>query len=318
MRTFVGILFFLITCAVAVSAQQEQLYTQFMYGKLTFNPAYAGSYESTSFTALFRNQWVGFPGAPKTQLLSINIPVSNQRIGFGITATNSSIGISERQTLDGAYTYRFSVGESGFLSIGLQSSLRRYTVDFTDDRLLGIDGIALDPSISPQIFNRNIVNFGAGIYYSQPNFYVGLSAPRLSEADLDFDNSFGVSKEERIFYAMAGSVISLSNDWTFSPQFLFKYADNVPWDLDINASITYDDRLTLGMSYRHGGDSSSLAESLDLIFGVQITDALTLGVAYDFSLTGFREQSSGSVEGMIRYIIGRSRSSDDEVNPRYF
>ena len=300
------------------TGQQEQLYTQFMFGKLTFNPAYAGSYETTSFTALFRNQWVGFPGAPKTQLLSINAPVSNQRIGFGLTATNSSIGISERQTLDGAYSYRFSVGETGFLSIGLQSSLRRYTVDFTDERLLGIDGIALDPSISPQIFNRNIVNFGAGIYYSQPNFYFGLSAPRLSEADLDFDNSFGVSREARIFYAMTGSVVNLSNDWIFTPQLLFKYANNLPWDLDVNLSFTYKDRLTAGMSYRHGGDSSSLAESIDLIFGVQMTDALMLGVAYDFSLTGFREQSSGSVEGVIRYIIGRTRSAEDEVNPRYF
>ena len=71
MRTFVGILFFLITCAVAVSAQQEQLYTQFMYGKLTFNPAYAGSNEHMAIGLLHRTQWAGINGAPTTQTFRI-------------------------------------------------------------------------------------------------------------------------------------------------------------------------------------------------------------------------------------------------------
>ena len=317
MIRFIAIVILSYIITPTLKAQQEPLYTQFMYNKLTFNPAYAGSYETIALTALFRDQWVGFPGAPKSQIFSINIPLSAQRVGFGLTASNSSIGISSRLTLDGAYTYRFLIGE-GVLSIGLQTSLRQYELDYTDSRLVAIDGINLDPSITPQVFQRNVVNFGAGIYYTQSNFYVGLSAPRLSEADLDFDNSLGLSTEERIFYVMSGGTVILNNDWTLTPQLLFKYADSAPWDLDLNVSTTYNDRVTVGLTYRHGGDTNSLAESMDLIFGFQLTESLMLGAAYDFGLTGLRNETSGSFEGVVKYIIGRNRNADQEINPRYF
>lgn len=298
--------------------QQEQLYTQFMYNKLAFNPAYAGNYDNVNFTGIIRNQWIGFPGAPKTQLLSINIPISDQRLGFGLNMTNHSIGISSRQTVEGAYSYRFRTGSTGVLSIGLSTSLRRYSIDYTDSRLLAIDDITLDPSITPERFNRNIINFGGGIYYNTEQFYIGISSPRLSEADLDFDNSLGISIEKRIYYAMTGGMIEINNDWTFSPQVLFKYIEDAPWDMDINASFTYDRRLTAGINYRYGGDNSSPGESIDLMVGIQFNQGLLLGVSYDFTLTKLRKETAGSIEAIVSYTLGQGTNKKIETNPRYF
>lgn len=318
MRKLIYISLLLIGISTASSGQQEQLYTQFMYNKLAYNPAYAGHYEHISFTGIVRNQWIGFPGAPKSQSLSINMPIADQKLGFGINATNNTIGISSKHTIEGAYSYRFRTGSNSMLSIGLQTSLRRYTIDYTDNRLVAIDGTPLDPAISGQKLNRNVINFGGGIYFNSPNFFVGVSAPRLSEADLDFDNSLGLSTEARVYYAMAGGEIEINPTWSFTPQVLFKYLDNAPWDLDVNFSFTYNDRVTAGLNYRHGGDSGSLAESIDLIFGFQINDALLIGAAYDFTLSNLRSETAGSIEGVVTYTLGRSRQSNQEVNPRYF
>ena len=77
----------------SVEGQQEQLYTQFMFNKMAMNPAYAGNDEMYSITAIHRNQWTGFDGAPETQLLSLNAPVG-RRVGLGLNVARNTIGIS--------------------------------------------------------------------------------------------------------------------------------------------------------------------------------------------------------------------------------
>ncbi|HEY8934252.1 MAG TPA: type IX secretion system membrane protein PorP/SprF, partial [Cyclobacteriaceae bacterium] len=47
-------------------AQQYPVFTQYYFNELVINPAYAGSHVQLSLTAMYRNQWVNFPGAPKT------------------------------------------------------------------------------------------------------------------------------------------------------------------------------------------------------------------------------------------------------------
>ena len=61
-----------ILFAGIVSAQQEPQYTQFIFNKLTYNPGYAGSFVSPTLTAIYRNQWLGIDGSPKTQILTYN------------------------------------------------------------------------------------------------------------------------------------------------------------------------------------------------------------------------------------------------------
>jgi type IX secretion system PorP/SprF family membrane protein len=183
---------------------------------------------------------------------------------------------------------------------------------------VAIDDITLDPSITPQRFNRNIINFGGGIYFNTDRFYLGVSAPRLSEADLDFDNSLGISIEKRIYYAMTGGRIDINRDWTFSPQILFRYVEDAPWDMDVNASFTYDARLTAGINYRYGGDNSSPGESIDLMVGIQLNEGLLLGVSYDFTLTKLRKETAGSIEAIVSYTLGQGSNRKVETNPRYF
>lgn len=308
-----------VFCVVssAIFGQQEQLYTQFMYNKLGLNPAFAGNHKEVALSAIVRNQWIGFEGAPMTQSASLNVPLANQKIGFGINLTNSSIGISEKQTIDAMYAYRVNVG-SGALSFGLQGSMRRYQVDYSDPRLVGIIDKNTDPTINSTRINDNVINFGAGVYYNTPNFYAGVSAPRLIREDINFSSDIGFSTEVRHFYVMTGGAIDVSNDWVITPQALYKVVKNSPFDIDVNLSATWRSFLTGGLTYRHGGDSESFAESIDLLMAVQVNPGLLIGVSYDFTLSQIRKYSSGSLEATVHYNIGKSRNSEDIINPRYF
>jgi type IX secretion system PorP/SprF family membrane protein len=72
----------------SVFAQQEAMYTHYMYNTLSVNPAYAGTRDAMTFTALHRSQWVGFEGAPTTQTFTMHTPLRNKKIGIGISVIN--------------------------------------------------------------------------------------------------------------------------------------------------------------------------------------------------------------------------------------
>ena len=82
-------------------AQQDAQYTQYMYNTMSVNPAYAGSREVLSIVGLYRTQWVGLEGAPKTQTLGIHSPIgSGEKLGLGLSIVNDEIGPTRETTFD--------------------------------------------------------------------------------------------------------------------------------------------------------------------------------------------------------------------------
>src|SRR5687768_15847649 len=96
---YYGIIFLVIFSAGITHAQQQPMYTQYMFNGLVINPAYAGSAETFTATALFRKQWVGMTGAPETQTFSAHSPVDdvvNRRrpgspVSLGVTVFHDRI-----------------------------------------------------------------------------------------------------------------------------------------------------------------------------------------------------------------------------------
>ena len=300
------------------NSQQEQLYTMFMYNKLGLNPGYAGYQEHPCFTGIYRNQWMGFEGAPETKLISFNAPLNNQRLGLGFMVSQHNIGISQRLTVDGMYSYRIPMG-NGTLSLGVQASGRSHEVDYTNPLIRTVQNINIDPGVDLVKDSKFVVNFGAGAYYATDFFYLGISAPRLMNADIDFDgNELFVAREVRHFYAMSGFVIPLSYKLDFIPQVLVKYAEASPIDADINLMLSWRQKYSLGVSYRTGGATDDIAESIDFMASAKILRGLTLGLAYDVTLTDIANYSNGSLEVMMRYCIGEAGQPSEFVNPRYF
>ncbi len=306
------------TLTVAASAQQQRLYTMFMYNKLGLNAGYAGYHDNASISAIYRNQWIGFDGSPTSQMLSFHTPLGDQRLGLGFNLTRETIGISSQLTLDGIYAYKIPVG-TGTMSLGAQASIRNMKVDYTDPALKAVEELALDQGVDLTQDSRFVANFGAGVYYHTDRFYFGFSIPRMMRADIDFeDNALFIAREERHWYAMTGVVLPLNYTIDFVPQVLMRYTRSAPVSFDINAAMIWNGDYTLGLTYRTGGDSKSAGESLDVIASARIARGLLLGAAYDITLSELRKHSSGSVEVILRYLFNEPPRQGVFVNPRYF
>jgi type IX secretion system PorP/SprF family membrane protein len=313
-------LVFVLMCLYSgtLSGQQQSLHTMFMYNKLLINPAYAGYHEHPCATAIVREQWLGFDGAPKTQSLSFHGPLSSQRIGIGFNLQRRSVGVSSATTFDGIYDYRIPMG-NGTLSLGVQASVRLYEVDYSDPAVKTVQDISIDPGVEFASDNKTLANGGAGIYYYTPSFYIGLSSPRLIDSDIDFevDNLF-TAREQAHYYLMSGFAFKLDHKLNFVPQVLVRYTQAAPVSVDLNLGLHWAEDFSAAVSIRKGGDGEQFLESVDVMASAKILRGLRLGAAYDITMSELQRYGDGSIEVMLMYCFGEAAKPATFINPRYF
>ena len=314
MKSIFTILALLLT--IWLSAQQDAQYTQFMFNKLAFNPAYAGSHKVPCFSGIYRTQWVNLEGAPVSQNISFHTPFFHKRVGFGVNISHDKIGPTNTWNYSMMYAYRTEIG-GGDLSFGVQGQIRDYRVDWRDVTAINsgdaLFGTGEDSKLIP--------NFGFGIYYNHEYFYAGVSMPRLLDNDLTFQYDGNIqntdfSREARHFFGMAGLILPVSDAVKLKPAMLVKYASNAPLDVDLHAGVIFYDKVNVGATYRVGGFQGNAGESIDFVLQMVFTDRIKAGIAYDYTLSDIRTFQSGSYELMVEYcLISKQRGS---TNPRFF
>lgn len=303
----------LLVCGTVV-AQQDAQYTQYMFNTMSVNPAYAGSRGQLSITGLYRSQWVGLEGAPKTQTLNIQSPIKNSKLGYGVSIVNDQIGdgVVQETYFDAVISYTIDVSAEGKLSFGLKAGGNLLGLDFT--KLRNFDA---EPVNSDNIENRFSPNVGVGLYYHTARFYAGLSAPNLLQTEY-FDNSQQeagsvqfLSKERINFYLITGYVFDLNGNLKFKPALLTKVVGGAPLQVDMSASFMFNDKFTFGTSYRWDAAVSAMV-------GFQISDQFMIGLAYDKETTdlGGTQFNDGSFEVLLRYEL--VKSFQKLVSPRFF
>lgn len=302
------LLLFLIVLTVKVNAQQEPIYSQYMFNMLAINPAYAGCHEVLSGTALFRKQWVGIPGAPQTTTLGIDIPDNINRLGFGIQLVNDVIGIQKTNSVIGSVAHRSHIFNGrDVLSVGLQIGLGNYYANYNQVDLIQPS----DPAFSGIVVDQWLSNIGAGFSYFTKKFYFGLSAPTLinnrvisNRQTVEHSAVSGLSVPH--YFITSGYVFDLNESLKLKPSILIKVVSGAPVNTDFNASLYFNDKMSIGASYRAG---SAFVAIIDF----QVTPQIKFGYAYDKSINNLKLYTTGSHEVMIRYEL----SIDKKIaNPR--
>ena len=282
-------------------AQQQAMFSQYMFNGLAINPAYAGSQESLSMTALMREQWVGLEGAPSTQTFSAHTPFEKKRIGVGLMVLHDKIGVTDQTGVYGSYAYKIPV-HNGELSLGLQAGFTHYNARFSEVSLT-------DPTFQGGDISEIHPNFGAGVYYSRDRFYAGISAPQLVQSKFDKNNHDSKAKIIRHYFIQTGYVFDLSQNLKLKPNLLVKMVEGAPLEFDLNANLFMHDLVGLGVSWRS-------LDAIVMLFQIQITEKLQFGYAYDFGTTDLRRAHSGSHEFYLNYRL--SISASKIITPRYF
>lgn len=159
-------------------AQQDSQYTQYMYNTQTINPAYAGSREVLRFTSLYRNQWVGLDGAPKTLNFSVDTPLGYRKnMGMAINFTKDKIGPADESSISADFSYNIDFSDTKIrFAFGLKGGLNLLNVDYNKLNIY-------NPSDAVQQFNidnRMKPMVGVGFYlHDTQTWYAGVSVPNV-------------------------------------------------------------------------------------------------------------------------------------------
>jgi len=305
----ITLIFAFVLVVVGAWGQQDAQYTQFMFNKLYFNPAYAGGKEALCLSGLYRKQWIGIDGAPQTATFNIHAPIWKRRMGLGLSVTNDQIGLSDRWSFDLSYSYRIHFKNESVLSIGLRGNISYMTVRWDHAQLTQ----TIDQSVPGAFSSKVLPNFGAGIFYQARKWYVGFSMPRLFRNRIDFNNNANSSIEPELdqhYFLMGGLSIDIAKNVQIQPNVMLKYVPGTPFDADINLSFVFFERLLVGVSYRVG-------DSVDGMLQWRIVPQLTIGFAYDFTLTPLQQYNAGSIEVLVRYCFCCKKAKRLH-NPRFF
>jgi len=297
--------------SLTANAQQAPMYTHYMYNTLVINPAYAGSRDALTVTALNRSQWVDFKGAPITQTLTMHAPLKNQNLGLGLSVTNDKIGPINNTSVVVDFAYIMKLSPKSKLALGLSGGIGLMQANLNT---LNLDQLS-DPTFQNNISNQVNPNFGFGAYYSRERFYAGLSVPNLLQntysAVVQPNGTTLVALEQRNYYFISGAVIKISDDLAFKPTTFVKVTAGAPVQADLTASFIIAKKLTLGAMFRTG-------DALGVLVGVDLSNQLHLGYSFDWSY-GLRTATynMGSHEIMLRYdfIYPEKRQIH---SPRYF
>lgn len=292
--------------------QQDAQYTQYMYNTFSVNPAYAGSREVLSISALHRSQWVGRDGAPNTQTLSVHGP-SSDKVGLGLSIVHDEIGNNTNQNtyIDAAFSYTLKTSNNNKLSFGLKAGGHLLNLDFNNLRNFSAGGTAITDS---DLYKKFTPNFGAGLYYHNNQFYAGLSIPNFLQTE-HFDSADGndnlVSVDRMTWYLISGYVFEMSSALKFKPAFLLKATSGAPLQADISANFLLNDKFSMGAAYRWDA-------ALSALFGFQMTPEFMLGLAYDSDISelGGTKFNNGSFEVFLRYEFIKKDKID--LTPRFF
>lgn len=280
-----------------------------MFNGLVLNPAYAGRHEYATYTAMYRDQWLNMPGAPKLTSVTAQTGFKDRRVGIGMMINEDKIGVHSNLAAYGSYSYYIEMPNTAKFIMGLQGGVDILRSDWSK---LTIDD-QNDPAFNGSEMNY-FPNFGTGIFYYVDNFYVGFSIPyMLTSRKTQSEDYFRDVRHSRNYYLTSGKVFDLGEKLKIKPSFLLRMENNMPLAVDLNANFYYDEIIDIGLSYRQG-------DAVIGILGLQLNKYLKFSYAYDITISKLNHYTSGSHELMLQYRINYNAPKHHRMcpQPMYF
>lgn len=295
-------------------AQQDPMFTHYMYNMSVLNPAYATETPDVlNIGGLYRSQWVGVRGAPTSATFFAHKPIS-KRVELGVSVVNDQIGgVVNENNVYFDFAYVLPLSDETRISLGVKAGATFFETNF--------NGFVLSDPLPDATFQNNISkvfpNVGTGIYFFGKNYYAGLSVPNLlMTKHLERTDGITTTGVEQMHYFLTGGyVFTFNNNDNFKlkPAFMARAVSGAPLSLDITANMLFNNKFEFGVGYRNGDSVSGLTS-------FYVTPSLRVGYSYDYTLTNLRNFNSGSHEVFLLFDLDFSKLSDKgyDKSPRFF
>lgn len=294
---------FLLTL-LSSQAQQIPLYSNYFFTPFMYNPARSGTEGYTELSVLHRRQWTGIQGAPETSALAINGSLNEEKVGWSGYAFNDQTDIIRRIGVYGNYAYHIRMSESATLSLGLGAGYLSNNIDLSAIR-------AQDQGDVYTVINgdRGTFDLNFGFNLKIADFQLGAAVPQLIGQPIKYLGD--VSSDDVTYTLLRHYVINAQYDFKFSgdknilsPMVMLRAADdNVP--IQVDAGLMYN--MT---KYGYVGAMFRSDYAVTANIGLNLTEQLTVGYAYDFSLNDYGPDLGTSHEFMLTYRFGSNKRNE--------
>jgi len=308
----------LLISALGAFAKQNSVLNQYIFNPMTINPAYVGTKQWTHVNMSYSALWVGYKGAPSTQMLSIEgAPL--QTMGLGLQLINDQIGAQSQQGLFGSYSYILKLNEKLKLSMGLAVGVSNFMIDGTK-----LNPETIDDDYIPTN-RKNTFRFDPkfGLFLYSQRFYVGLSITDMLGDLLHNPEKLNIA-QARHYYLTAGYVFDLGENVKLKPSFLLREDFKAQTNMDVTAHVLFKETFWIGATYRFGmnilttpglDNSLKMRDAIVVMTEWNINKSWIVGYAYTQSLTSL--SSWGGHEIILDYTLP-AKLNTRMKSPRYF
>ncbi|NOQ74275.1 MAG: type IX secretion system membrane protein PorP/SprF [Crocinitomix sp.] len=295
-------IFILTTYFTVALAQQDRQFTQFMFDRMSYNPATTG-FNGYCGTLIYRNQWDRVQDAPNTTLLNVqgnlqNLNVGRGTVGVGLSLSNDVIGFLKSNNVVMNAAYHMPT-DYGTLSTGVGVGL--INVGFDPNWVTPSTPVELDPSlvgITQKIGQTGFDNNFGLYWYGDQDYYVGFSMTHVAPAKLT-NLSFNMARH---YYVMAGVKKEINKGHNvpifLNPSTLIK-ADGATMVFDLNLKV---DVWVSKDAYFWGGITYRLSDAFAFMAGYA-RDNFKVGYSFDAMTNPLSGYGRGSHELMVSYCI---------------
>ena len=301
MRKLISLLVIVVSVS-GLYAQQDPQVSLNKYNILPVNPGFAGSNEAICASVLYRQQWMGFDGAPKTMIFSGDMALQSINSGVGLNIMSDKLGFENNTYFNANYAYRLDLG-GGKLGLGVGIGFLNKAMDGewkTPDQLNNIQqNPYADPAI-PHTEGKMVFDFNFGAFYRSKDdkIYGGISTTHLTQPELKYEDG-KMPFIRRHYYVIAGSFIQLPDkNYGIWPSAFVKY-DGATAQYDLNLMLEYRKQFRGGLSYRFG-------DAVVAMVGFTTQSNITFALAYDITTSNLRSYESGSLEFLAKYCFNIS------------
>lgn len=286
-QSYILIVFSFLVIETKVEGQLVPVYSQYLVNQSVINPAFAGGNNCLNITALYRQQWSNYEGAPSTRTLSVHSPLRNRSLALGLNVVNDVMGVTSNTLIEGQFAYRIRLSRAHKLSLGLgvglflnKNNLAKVKVNDGGDEVFATN------------VNSTLPTFSFGAYFEHKRYFIGVSALNLNRNMVTAQTFI----YQQPIYLLAGYNYKVNEMLSLSPSVLLKKINRNPLQLDLNLFLTYNKQFRFGASYR-------TVDALYFVLQFQLNEQLQIGYSYDYALTAIRAFQNGSHEISVRYLF---------------
>jgi type IX secretion system PorP/SprF family membrane protein len=300
-KVLISVLLSLLCVGSAFSQFDAQL-SQYMLDLTSYNPAAVGEGDMIHVTGHIRSQWMGMDSIEKsigglTSNISISTPlrIGNSMHGIGVRLLKDQMGLFTNQTVYLQYAFKKRLGNST-LSIGMD--VGAISLGFAGTKLskitLGTYHKLLEDQYIPQAdVNGTSLDLNAGVFYSTPTYYAGLSFTHITSPVVAWSDKADM-KVTGTAYLTGGYQYALPDTkYVLKPSGLIK-TDFNSFQVDLSGRMEYDNKFWGGLSYR-------FQDAVVVLAGLNIDAGLSIGLSYDLSTSKMITATKGSGELVVTY-----------------